>query len=280
MTFDEWVRVHAFLDPVARWIGRVDHALAGVECPAAEVPRFEDYAADHEAGVPLLRSAEAGVDLLPAGEMTCALIDRLAGGSSPAAATSDRLAADALNLGAELGLGRAAAQRVVDRLLGDEALQYSSPGLLRFLGWTATRRYLQPVSAAFAKWRKQDGWQRNHCPLCGSLPAMAQLVGVDPGRVRFLACGCCGTRWRYRRTACPFCEGDSHKILVVAVEGEGGLRIDHCESCRGYLKTWVGQGGEDVMLADWTSLHLDVLAQDRGLVRSAPSLYALEGPAG
>jgi FdhE protein len=32
-----------------------------------------------------------------------------------------------------------------------------------------------------------------------------------------------------------------------------------------------------VLLADWTSLHLDVLAKDRGLKRLADSLYDLEG---
>jgi hypothetical protein len=30
-----------------------------------------------------------------------------------------------------------------------------------------------------------------------------------------------------------------------------------------------------VLLADWTSLHLDVLARDRGLKRLAASLYEL-----
>jgi hypothetical protein len=30
----------------------------------------------------------------------------------------------------------------------------------------------------------------------------------------------------------------------VTIEGEAGLRIDHCESCGGYLKTYDGQGNE------------------------------------
>jgi FdhE protein len=59
------------------------------------------------------------------------------------------------------------------------------------------------------------------------------------------------------------------------VEGEGGLRIDYCEACRGYLKTYDGEGSENVLLADWTSLHLDVIACDRGLKRLAASLYTL-----
>jgi FdhE protein len=61
----------------------------------------------------------------------------------------------------------------------------------------------------------------------------------------------------------------------VTVEGEGGLRIDYCESCRGYLKTYDGEGNEAVMLVDWTSIHLDVIARDRGLKRLAASLYEL-----
>ena len=46
-------------------------------------------------------------------------------------------------------------------------------------------------------------------------------------------------------------------------------------SCRGYLKTYNGEGSEAVLLADWSSLHLDIVAQDRGLKRLAASLYEI-----
>ena len=62
--------------------------------------------------------------------------------------------------------------------------------------------------------------------------------------MRLLSCGCCGTRWQYKRTGCPFCEADSQRLAAVAVEGEAGLRIDYCEACSGYLKTYDGQGDE------------------------------------
>jgi transcription elongation factor Elf1 len=65
-----------------------------------------------------------------------------------------------------------------------------------------------------------------------------------PGRKRLLSCGCCGTRWQFKRTGCPFCETDSQRLASVTIEGEPGLRIDHCESCGGYLKTYDGQGNE------------------------------------
>jgi FdhE protein len=62
---------------------------------------------------------------------------------------------------------------------------------------------------------------------------------------------------------------------VLVIEGENGLRIDCCELCGGYLKTYEGRGNESFLLEDWTSLHLDIVARDRGLKRLASSLYEL-----
>jgi FdhE protein len=150
------------------------------------------------------------------------------------------------------------------------------PGLLLYLAWTATARFLRPVVKAFDSWRDEERWLRSYCPTCGSLPAMAQLVGIDPGRLRLLACGCCGTRWRYRRIGCPFCESeDDHRLSALAIEGEKYLRIDYCQSCCAYLKTYDGQGSKHLFLADWSSLHLNIIARDRGLKRLAASLYEL-----
>ena len=116
------------------------------------------------------------------------------------------------------------------------------------------------------------------CPTCGSPPAMAQMIGAitENVRLRLLSCGLCGTRWKYARTKCPFCESDSQRLDSVVVEGEAGLRIDYCEACGGYLKTYDGQGEELLLLSDWTSLHLDLLAHDRGWKRLAGSLYELD----
>ena len=136
--------------------------------------------------------------------------------------------------------------------------------------------WMKTGGSAFDAWRDEEQWLRRYCPMCGSLPAMAQLVGVDPGRWRLLSCGCCSTRWRYRRIGCPFCESaDDHQLSALAIEGEKYLRIDYCQFCRAYLKTYDGEGDETLFLADWTSLHLDVIARDRGLKRLASSLYEL-----
>jgi FdhE protein len=86
---------------------------------------------------------------------------------------------------------------------------------------------------------------------------MSQLVGGDSGRLRLFSCGCCNTRWQFRRIGCPFCEStDDHRLSTLTIEGEKYLRIDYCQSCGAYLKTYDGEGNEPIFLADWTSLHL------------------------
>ena len=271
---EAWLEGHTFLQPLARLCAKVEQAAAGIERPRAPIPRWDDYRNDFLAGVPLLQSTDVGLDLDPAGKMTAALVAKLA--SEPLEGT---LVADARALDAQLRGDPDAASRIAAWLLGDDTFTPAAPGLLRFVAWTAAARYLGPVVATFESWRDDEKWLRAYCPTCGSLPAMAQLVGVDPGRKRLLACGCCASRWQFERMGCPFCEREAQKITAVTIEGEGRLRIDYCEACRGYLKTYNGQGEEATFLSDWTSLHIDVLARDRGLKRLAASLYDLDSVA-
>ena len=265
---DGWLAAHLYLEPIAHFCAQVDRAAAGLETGTAATPDWDDYASDFREGVPLLQSSNAAPDLEPAGRWIVSLVERLA-----AQPLAGGLATEASTLAADLRGQADVSRRVVSWLLGDDSIEPASPGLLRHLGWTVMARYLSPVVEAFARWRNEEGWLRHYCPTCGSAPAMGQLVGSDPGRRRLLACGRCGTRWQYKRTGCPFCESDCDRLAALAVEGEAGLRIDYCESCRGYLKTYAGQGDEGLLLSDWTSLHLDLIACDRGLKRLAASLY-------
>ena len=278
MTEASWLESHPYLRPLAEVRARVERALKDVESPIGEPrlgpPDLEDYRSDFLAGVPLLHRDPPLLTLEPAGRATAALVAKLAGDSG-------LLGGEARLLDEQLRdmPPAEASRRIADWLMNDDAFTPSVPGLLRFLGWTAAARFLAPATAVFADWREGDldeRWLRRYCPLCGSPPSMAQLVGADAGRKRLLACGACGSRWGYKRTKCPFCEADEERLSSMKVEGEAGLRIDSCGSCRGYVKTYDGQGNEGLLLADWTSLHLDLLAQDRGLKRMAHSLYELD----
>jgi FdhE protein len=271
MTRDQWLEAHAYLRPLADLSAQIGRALTSIEILEARIPDWDDYRLDFQAGVPLLSSADVGVDLEPGGRMAVTLIARLASDPSP-----EWLVTEVRALDADLQRAPMASRRIADFLLGDETITSPSPGLLRYLAWTAMERYLRPLVSAFDACRDEERWLRRYCPTCGSLPAMAQLVGADPGRKRLLSCGCCGTRWQFARTGCPFCDTNEQRLTSVAIGGESGLRIDHCESCSGYLKTYDGQGQEALLLSDWTSLHLDLIAADRGLKRLAQSLYEFE----
>ncbi len=273
MTRESWLEAHAYLRPVAELSAEVDCAADVIAIPQPPIPNWEDHRPDFLAGMTLLHSA-AAMDLEPGGRAAAALIERLASVRS-----SGWLAAETRALHTELQREPHAGDRIVDLLLGDESAVPPFAGLTRYLGWTAMRRFLGPVVVAFNNWRHEENdekWQRPYCPTCGSLPAMAQLAGEDPARRRLWGCGCGDTRWQFRRTGGPYCENDSQRLETMVVEGECGFRIDYCPSCSGYIKTYDGSVDENLFLSDWSSLHLDLLAIDRGLKRLATSLYELE----
>ncbi len=260
MTRDTWLATHPLLQPVAEVDALVGIAAAESCPPAGSIPDWDDYTADFLAGVPLLQSSKVAIDFSPPEEAVRAVITKLASSPLP-----DALKRQCRELEAEL-----------DPPVATDRLSPTHPGLLRYLAWAVMVRYLSPVVNAFDSWRNEERWLRNYCPTCGEPPAMAQLVGKDPWRLRKLSCGRCRTRWRYRRTGCTFCDvQDEHRLTVLAIEDQGGLRIDYCEGCGGYLKTYDGEGHENFLLADWTSLHLDMIARQRGLKRLAASLYVL-----
>ena len=268
---ETWLEQHAYLRPLADLHASIDAAAGGVAMAAAPVPAWEDYRVDFLEGVPALRSPAIVIDWAPAADALVVVIERLAASALPATmASRHRVLRDELRGDPE------AASRAISGLRDSGTFATEEPGLWQLVGWAVATRLLSEVIPAFGRWRDEERWLRPYCPMCGAAPAMAQLIGLDPGRLRLLSCGCCRTRWRYRRTGCPFCRtGDDHRLAGFAVEGDDRLRIDYCEGCRGYLKTYVGEGSEALLLADWTSLHLDLAARDRNLIRLADSLYRL-----
>lgn len=145
-----------------------------------------------------------------------------------------------------------------------------------FLAWIVLARVLEPLKRKMTPSLTGRRWRRGYCPLCGQLPAMAQLVRTGKGRERLLSCSCCNMKWEYRRIGCPYCgneDQDTLKILEITEEPE--LRIDTCEKCRCYLKTYTAEGNEKVILADWTTLHLDFIGKNQGFQRSGYQMYGV-----
>jgi FdhE protein len=272
-TRQRWLAAHPFLIPLAHFQALLGGAAAAVPAPALDLAPFSDHAAAFAAGQPLLRAPTHGPLLrAAAADLLGDLLAGVAGLALPAP-----IAAGVAELRAALPTPESRALAVTWLVDGEEAAPPPpQTGLLRFLGWTALARTLGPVVEGFAAARDDGAWRRPTCPTCGALPVMAQLVDREAGRERQLVCGCCADRWSYKRLGCPYCGNEAaDRLALLELEGPAGLRLDVCESCKGYLKTYTGRGEEALFLADWPTLVLDAMAAERGYTRRGVSLYEL-----
>lgn len=136
------------------------------------------------------------------------------------------------------------------------------------------RRWASSISAS---------WVEGYCPICGALPAFAEVRGIE--RKRYFRCGRCGGEWHARALYCPFCAMSDHDELVALVPEHGGSNavgsnavIEACQRCLGYVKTFTRLQGctpGAVMLEDLASVDLDVAAIEHGFARPPGPGFAL-----
>ena len=268
-----WTEKHAYLKGVAAFHEAVRAAAEGAALPRVTVPPGGAWLADLDGGIPLLRSSTSGLGNDPAlpeafGKLVVAL---------SRAPVPDAISQKAELLAGSLQTAEARA-RAVAWLLNGGTDSPIEAGLARFVGWTALAHALAPAIEAAGLAREDVRWPHGLCPTCAAQPVMAQLVSASDGRKRrLLVCGQCRTRWSHKRIGCPHCDNeDATTLAVLEVEGDPGLRLDVCEACKGYVKTVDGSPEEELLLEDWPTLHLDVLATERGYQRRGASLYELE----
>ena len=115
-------------------------------------------------------------------------------------------------------------------------------------------------------------WLRGYCPVCGSLPRMSELKGE--GQRHFL-CSFCGFYWKGERLKCSFCDNkDQEKLHYFYAEGQEAYRVDLCDKCKQYIKTVDSRKLDyepDLNLEDITTIHLDILASEKGFKKPVPS---------
>jgi FdhE protein len=131
------------------------------------------------------------------------------------------------------------------------------------------------LSAALERCREQGltsnvaSWNHGYCPICGGLPAIAELSGEEGKKC--LHCSLCGYRWAFQRLTCIHCGNTDHETLgYFTAAGETGCRVDICRKCSGYLKVVDSrERGENLPLEieDVATLHLDLLAAKEGFSR-------------
>jgi FdhE protein len=119
--------------------------------------------------------------------------------------------------------------------------------------------------------RASASWARGVCPTCGSGPLLGELRGLE--RLLFLRCGWCASDWSFPHLTCPHCgTGDHRSLGYLSVEGrEDRERAATCDECQGYVKT-IGVlsalSPPELLVADVATLHLDLIASERGYVPS------------
>jgi FdhE protein len=124
----------------------------------------------------------------------------------------------------------------------------------------AVRAGLEPLLSA-------GSWTEGYCPVCGSYPKLGEFRGLE--QTRFLRCGLCAAEWQFPRLRCPCCGNRDHRQLgYLHVEGEEGkCRAGTCEECRQYVKmvsTLTPLSPLQILVTDVATVHLDLLAADRG----------------
>jgi len=146
-------------------------------------------------------------------------------------------------------------------------------GILSFLIRASVRPCLENQMEQLRGLVDLEAWLQGECPLCGSLPQMAQLR--DEGGKRYLQCSLCGCQWRWERIACPYCSNKAFDLLhYLCSEEEEAYRVDLCDQCKGYIKTVDSRklDYEPLLdLEDIVTIHLDILALEKGYRRPAPS---------
>ena len=158
------------------------------------------------------------------------------------------------------------------------------PSLLeaRIAAWirVAAGPVLELAAAALKPLEKEE-WSGPACPACGGLPQVSVIREESgefmAGSPRYLVCGRCALWWSFARATCPWCgEDDSRRVGSFSPENERLVRIDACDTCRAYVKTFDlrERDGKDVvpLVDDVGTLTLDVWAHEKGLRRSGVSL--------
>jgi hypothetical protein len=122
----------------------------------------------------------------------------------------------------------------------------------------------------------REEWAGAACPACGGPPQLSVIAEESGefmgGSPRSLVCGRCAGWWTFARAMCTWCgEGDPRRLPSFVPDERKAVRIDGCETCTSYVKTFDLReaGGIDLvpLVDDVATVSLDLWASDQGLAR-------------
>jgi FdhE protein len=162
--------------------------------------------------------------------------------------------------------------QTVDQVAADQGLDRQ---ILDFLIQCSLRPSIETGRDQLRVALEPETRRKNSCPICGSPPVLSLLRG-DEGK-RYSLCSCCGYQWRIDRLSCPVCGNrEQESLAYFCGKGEEAFRVDFCDNCHHYIKTIDYRSLEesDPFLEDLATLHLDVIALQKGYRRSVPNPWS------
>jgi len=272
------------LDPAWRpWVRLLDVALGAAEAPGwVAAPAVPDP--DRPFGAPLLHGATLRLEPRRARSLVRELLR-----------TADRSLAERGDTRRDEAPpdvpSRARGRRSLDALGVIEAAIGQDTGAIERLATSAAvdadllaaiaQLAAMPVLAACAvshRDRIPKSWMHGYCPVCGAWPGIAETRGLE--RSRRLRCGRCSSDWPIPVLRCPYCDELDHaKLHALVPDGnEQTQRVDVCDTCKGYLKTYSTlqpMSLRSLAMMDLATVELDIAARDRGYARPERPGFAL-----
>jgi hypothetical protein len=196
-------------------------------------------------------------------------VEALTGPAGTGAGLPDQLTSAAMALTGGSGEQRDA---LVEAWLEDPA---GPEAVLAFWVRVAAGPVLEAARAQVAMPSREE-WTGGACPACGGL-AQASVIAEESGEFmggspRSLVCGRCAGWWSFPRAICTWCgEGDPRRLPSFVPDERRAVRIDGCETCGTYVKTFDLReaGGVELvpLVDDVATVSLDLWANDQGLSR-------------
>ena len=224
-------------------------------------------------GFPLIDTSDFRIDI-EASETLLRAFCRIAAESNNTLAEAVPKIIDALDK------GRLDVSTLFSKVLGEdddywddmERRLHVDKKILAFAAYSSVRPSLCMCAEQLAAYLNREArWAKGYCPICGSPPALSLIRGEGE---RFLLCSFCGHEWRTTRIGCPFCENKDQKTLhYFFSDEEKDCRVHVCDQCKKYIKTIDTRNLERPIhpcVEQISTLHLDMLAQEKGLESGIP----------
>jgi hypothetical protein len=175
-------------------------------------------------------------------------------------------------------LAAEAAARAAQDPLGPLRAYWAGTAEDDYLSRAVLRPYVQVLAATGV--RPDRARTEGMCPFCSGAPWVGSRRSSSDaeGASRYLHCALCGGSWQVMRIVCPFCgESDPAKLPSFQSETYQGVRIEACETCKGYVKSidLTLDARRIPEVDELLSLSMEVWAREQGFMRIEPGLAAL-----